>query len=73
MIITINSNDRNIDIKVNEKLKVKDAFNILNECGFVNQSGQLIVKTYRDKREVSFDESFEKNEILNGDILEIRE
>ena len=73
MIITINSNDRNIDIKVNEKLKVKDAFNILNECGFVNQSEQLIVKTYRDKREVSLDESFEKNEILNGDILEIRE
>lgn len=73
MIITINSNDRNIDIKVNEKLKVKDAFIILNECGFVNQSEQLIVKTYRDKREVSLDESFEKNEILNGDILEIRE
>lgn len=73
MIITINSNGKNIDIKVNEKLKINDAIDILNECGLIDRSERLIVKTYRDKRVVSLDESFEKNEILNGDILEIRE
>ena len=71
MIITIENNNNEIDIRVDERQKVRNVLLEICKNGFVNWNEKNVLSSVRNQRVVCLDKSFCENEIYNGDKLEI--
>lgn len=72
MIVTFKYIDNNIDLKINEKNKLKNVVEVLRKTKFSEMEPCDNVFSVRKNETVSTDLSAEEAEIYNGDILEIR-
>lgn len=74
IVITFTSKNKSMDLLVDNRQRIADTLNILEEAGHLSQGGlQAIhyVKSMRKKRLISVFCNYEQAEIFSGDILEL--
>lgn len=71
MLITVKQDKKAIDVKVDEKQKIIDVFDVLDQKRLISVSDFYKVRSIRKGQIIIALKSFKENEIYNGDILEI--
>ncbi|MFT3984217.1 MAG: hypothetical protein QM697_09920 [Lachnospiraceae bacterium] len=77
MILTfaIASENKELDLKINEKQIIRDTLSILQKTGYMPETldiNELKVGSARQKKPILCKKSYEEAEIYNGDILYIK-
>lgn len=71
MVVSIRKEKKQIDIKVDEKMKVTDMLSVIDESGLIKIEANDKLRAEREDKDIILDLSFFDNEIYNGDILKV--
>lgn len=69
MVLTFKSDNREIDLKINERQKIEDVIDIISKQHIFAISENYSIRSIRDNRNIDRKKTFDENNIYNGDII----
>ncbi len=72
LTITIRSlsENKSIDIKINEKQKISNTIAVLEDAGLLKCNGRIPkVRSKRNRKRIDMNSTYQESNVFNGDIL----